>query len=178
MAVFYHSYHSSGPGKSQNIRTKRDRYKKADGLGLFVEVMPIGSQLWRWKYRIFGTEKRLSMGRYPEVSLADARAARDDARTQLAAGSGPSIKRKRDKLLTAQSAATTFNLIADEYIKEKMVGEDRAEAAITKARWMPETASTVLRCTPSKMVASWELACLSTQSGQGCQSATMAESET
>lgn len=120
----------------RNFQPGPRAYKKTDGLGLFIEVMPNGSKLWRWKYRIHGTEKRLSMGRYPEVSLADARAARDDARTRLAAGRDPSIERKRDKLLAAQSAATTFKLIADEYVNEIMVGEGRAEATISKARWM------------------------------------------
>jgi integrase len=120
----------------RNFQPGPKAYKKADGLGLFIEVMPNGSKLWRWKYRIHGTEKRLSMGRYPEVSLADARAARDNARTRLTAGRDPSIERKREKLLAAQSAATTFKLIADEYIAEKMVGEDRAEATVIKARWM------------------------------------------
>jgi hypothetical protein len=120
----------------RNFQPGPKAYKKADGLGLCIEVLPNGSKLWRWKYRIHGAEERLSMGRYPEISLADARAARDDARTRLAAGRDPSIERKRDKLLAAQSAATTFKLIADEYVNEIMVGEGRAEATISKGRWM------------------------------------------
>lgn len=111
-------------------------YKKADGGGLYIEVMPSGSKLWRWKYRMNGAEKRLSMGRYPDVSLADARKAREEGKARLAAGRDPSIERKREKLLAAQSAANTFKLIADEYIEQKMVGEGRAEATISKARWM------------------------------------------
>ena len=110
-------------------------YKKADGGGLYIEVMPSGSKLWRLKYRIYGSEKRLSMGRYPDVSLADARKARDEARVRLAAGRDPSIERKREKLLAAQSAATTFKVIADEFIEEKMVGEGLAPSTVKKARW-------------------------------------------
>ena len=110
-------------------------YKKADGGGLYVEAMPSGSKLWRLKYRIHGAEKRLSMGRYPNVSLADARTARAEARVRLAAGRDPSIERKREKLLAAQSAATTFKLIADEFIEEKMVREGLAPSTVKKARW-------------------------------------------
>ena len=110
-------------------------YKKADGGGLYIEVTPSGSKLWRLKYRFHGAEKRLSMGRYPDVSLADARKARDEARVRLAAGRDPSIERKREKLLAAQSAATTFKLIADEFIEKKMVEEKLALSTVKKARW-------------------------------------------
>lgn len=110
-------------------------YKKGDGGGLYIEITPKGSKLCRWKYRFNGVEKRLSMGRYPDVSLADARKARDEARVRLAAGRDPSIERKREKLLAAQSAATTFKLIADEFIEEKMVGEGLAPSTVKKARW-------------------------------------------
>lgn len=89
-------------------------YKKSDALGLYIEIMPNGSKLWRWKYRIHGAEKRLSMGKYPEVSLADARKARDEGRARLAAGRDPSIESRREKLLAAQSAANTFKLVANE----------------------------------------------------------------
>jgi hypothetical protein len=55
-------------------------YKKADGAGLYLEIFPNGSKLWRYKFRIEGKEKRLALGAWPEVSLADARAKRDAAR--------------------------------------------------------------------------------------------------
>jgi len=44
-----------------------------DRKGLYLEISPTGSKLWRWKYRFNGKEKRLSFGAWPEVSLADAR---------------------------------------------------------------------------------------------------------
>ena len=70
----------------------RDRiYKKADERGLYLEVHPNGSKLWRFKYRLAGKDKRIAIGRYPDVGLADARRARDDARRQIqdGLGSGP-----------------------------------------------------------------------------------------
>jgi hypothetical protein len=44
--------------------------KLSDGGGLYVELHPNGARYWRLKYRIAGVEKRLSLGVYPEVSLA------------------------------------------------------------------------------------------------------------
>jgi len=48
-------------------------YKLADGNGMYLEVMPSGSRYWRLKYRFGGKEKRLALGVYPEITLADAR---------------------------------------------------------------------------------------------------------
>jgi len=42
----------------------------ADGGGLYLEVTAAGGKLWRWKYRFGGKEKRLALGKYPEVPLA------------------------------------------------------------------------------------------------------------
>lgn len=48
-------------------------YKLSDSGGLHLLVTPAGGKLWRWKYRFDGTEKLMALGRYPEVTLADAR---------------------------------------------------------------------------------------------------------
>jgi hypothetical protein len=72
--------------------TPRERsYKVADDRGLYIEVTPNGSKLWRYKYRLHGKENRLSMGRFPEVSIAEARRRRDTARLELDAGHDPSL---------------------------------------------------------------------------------------
>lgn len=54
-----------------------------DERGLYLEVHPNGSKLWRYKYRYMGKQKRLALGRYPDVGLAEARQRRDDARNKL-----------------------------------------------------------------------------------------------
>lgn len=68
-----------------------------DGGGLYLEIAPAGGKWWRLKYRHGGKEKRLSLGTYPDTSLADARSKRDDARKLLAAGIDPSEQRKVEK---------------------------------------------------------------------------------
>ena len=57
-----------------------------DGGGLYLEISPAGGKWWRLKYRFDGKEKRVSLGTYPDTSLASARAKRDEARKLLAAG--------------------------------------------------------------------------------------------
>ena len=49
------------------------QYKLYDGRGLFLLVTPTGGRLWRFKYRIDGREKLISLGAYPDVALKRAR---------------------------------------------------------------------------------------------------------
>ena len=80
----------------------RDKpYKMFDSNGLYLLVTPAGGKLWRFRYKIGGKEKLLSIGPYPEVTLAAARDARDEARAGLRAGRDPSLVRKQ---LRAQAA--------------------------------------------------------------------------
>lgn len=83
------------PLKELEVRyaTKRSKdYKLADGQGLYLLVRPTGSRLWRMKYRFDGEEKLLSFGRYPEVTLAQARLRRAEAKLALARGEDPGPK--------------------------------------------------------------------------------------
>lgn len=75
-------------------------YKLNDGKGLFCLVNPNGSKLWRWRYKIAGKEKSLALGAFPEVSLAQARDAMEDARRLHKAGGDPSADKQ-----TARAAA-------------------------------------------------------------------------
>ena len=110
-------------------------YKKSDERGLYLEVFPNGSKLWRLKYYTAGKEKRLALGAWPEVSLQKARRLRDELRLRIADGEEPSLTRKRAKATAKISAANTFESVASEYIEQKMVGEGRAEGTLLKARW-------------------------------------------
>ena len=69
--------------KIRNLKPKDKPYKTADYDGLYILTKPNGSRLWRFKYRIKGKEKLLSIGSYPEISLQEARAKRDEARKQI-----------------------------------------------------------------------------------------------
>lgn len=119
----------------------RDRiYKKADERGLYIEVHPTGSKLWRFKYAYLGKDKRLALGRYPEVGLAEAREKREEARRKLREGIDPLAERKRAKLLALYNASNTFGDVAQEYIA-KMVADGRADTTTSKTNWLLEQLS-------------------------------------
>lgn len=96
----------------------RPSVRMADGGGLYLEVSPpgpkspAGSKLWRWKYRFGGKEKRLALGQYPRVSLAEARRLHAAARDQLAAGTDPGAVRKEAKHAQALASETSFESVA------------------------------------------------------------------
>ena len=99
----------------KNARSKEKPYKKADGGGLYLEVMPNGSRYWRLKYRFGGKEKRLACGVYPETSLAEAREKRAVARKMLEAGIDPSSAKRENRQLGELNATNTFESVAREW---------------------------------------------------------------
>jgi hypothetical protein len=90
-------------------------YKLFDGEGLYVEVRPTGSKLWRLKYYFQGTEKTISFGKYPFLSIANARNRMRAARELLANGIDPSERRKRDKSERQNKAANSVEVVAREW---------------------------------------------------------------
>ncbi len=98
--------------KNAKCAPERPRERFTDSGGLYLEVVPSGGRHWRWKYRFGGKEKRLAIGAYPAVSLAQARRARDDARDLLHTGADP-VQTKKDKK-TAKSVVlgNTFEVVA------------------------------------------------------------------
>lgn len=78
-------------------------YRIAAGHGLYLLVNPIGSKLWRWKYRVAGKEKLLALSSYLVVSRQDARQRHEEARRLLAQGQDPRELRKARVLAHALS---------------------------------------------------------------------------
>lgn len=103
----------------RNAKPRDRSYKMGDAMGLFLLVEPSGGKLWRVKYRVDGREKKLAIGRYPEISLAEARKRRDEAREQLAAGTDPSREKQQEKYRAKVAAANTFGDIAQEFIDKR-----------------------------------------------------------
>lgn len=93
----------------------KPRARYADEKGLYLEVLPNGGRYWRLKFRHSGKEKRLALGVYPTVSLAQARKKRDEARELLATGVDPSVARKEAKAADLASTGTTFEAVAREW---------------------------------------------------------------
>lgn len=88
-----------------------------DGSGLYIEVTKAGGKYWRMKYRFAGKEKRLAIGTYPEVSLADARKIAAAARQQLIADIDPSQAKQEAKRAAKESADSSFQAVATEWLE-------------------------------------------------------------
>ncbi|EKQ7191745.1 integrase arm-type DNA-binding domain-containing protein [Klebsiella oxytoca] len=99
--------------KVRTAKPMDKQYKLTDGNGMHLLIHPNGSRYWRLQYRFGGKQKMLALGVYPEVSLADARARRDEARKLLANGIDPGDKKKNDKV--EQEEARTFEQLAIEW---------------------------------------------------------------
>jgi integrase len=82
---------------------------------LYLEVTQAGGKYWRMKFRHGGKEKRLALGVYPDVSLAQARKARDQAREALAKGDDPAQLKREAKLTRAINDANTFEAVARQW---------------------------------------------------------------
>ncbi|MEW6164514.1 MAG: integrase arm-type DNA-binding domain-containing protein [Pseudomonadota bacterium] len=83
--------------------------------GLYLEISPAGGKWWRLKYHYSDKEKRISLGTYPDTTLAKAREKRDEARKLLADGIDPAENRKAQKAARQESAANSFEVLAREW---------------------------------------------------------------
>lgn len=119
----------------RNAKPRERDYKIADGGGLYLLVTPSGGKLWRLKYRRDGIERKLALGKYPAVPLIEARKARAKAMEEAGKGDDPAAAKRRTRVASKLSAATTFDGVAAEYI-EKAEREGRAAATISKLKWV------------------------------------------
>ncbi|VVT01116.1 tyrosine-type recombinase/integrase [Erythrobacter sp. EC-HK427] len=117
------------------LKFKDKPYKVADQRGLYIEVTPAGSKLWRFRYRLGKLEKKLAIGSYPEVSLKEARDVCFEARQAVAAGGDPAFEKRKRKIREEFLSAQTFEAVAREYIEQMMVQNGRAEGTIIKANY-------------------------------------------
>lgn len=119
--------------QAKNAKPKDKTYTLADGGGMYLEIAPTGSKIWRMSYRQpDGKNTRLTFGAYPEVSLLDARKKRMGARELRAKGQDPAQVRRVEKAVKAIAAANTFQAVAYEWYANRL------------ETWQPRTATNVL----------------------------------
>ena len=99
--------------------------KHSDGASLFLLVHPSGTKTWVYAYRFDGKQKKLTLGQYPQVSLKEARSARQEARDLLAQGIDLGAKKKGDK----QGRGDTFSVVAEDWFA--LYKEDHADKSIS-----------------------------------------------
>ena len=104
--------------KIRNAKSTDRPYKLFDAKGLYLYVTPAGGRIWRLKYRMYDKERLLTIGTYPEVSLADARQKQLEARALIKQGKDPSLQKQIDKLTAQKNAQNSFELVAREWVEK------------------------------------------------------------
>lgn len=103
----------------KGLKPEKASYRKADSGGLALEITPAGGKLWRWRYYFNGKQQVLSLGKYPAVSLSEARKLRDEARELIKAGKHPAREKKAQKLRNVYAGENTFEKIARRWLTLK-----------------------------------------------------------
>lgn len=99
----------------RNAKPKEKSYKLFDSGGLYLNVSPTGTRVWRLKYRYLGKEKLLTLGKYPKISLASAREKRNVAKELIDENIDPGLQKQDEKNLAKYKASQTFELVAREW---------------------------------------------------------------
>jgi len=105
----------------RNAKPSDKARKITDERGLYLLITPNGGKWWRFKYLFGGKEKLLSLGVYPDISLADARERREAARKMVAQGIDPGAVRREEQAKAVQDALT-FWVVALEWYEKKRPG--------------------------------------------------------
>ena len=105
--------------------------KLTDGGGLYVMIHPNGGKYWQLAYRFAGKQKTLTLGVYPDVSLADARERREQARKLLTNGSDPGAVKQTQKRQAKIAAANTFEAVAREWVENRSNDWTEGHTALT-----------------------------------------------
>lgn len=120
----------------KGAKPKDKDYKLSDAGGLYLHITVAGGKLWRLAYRFDGKQKTLSLGAYPDVSLASARERRDAARKLLASDIpiDPSEARKATKAESVANQANTFELWAGKWWQHWQIGKSERHVQYVKRR--------------------------------------------
>ena len=116
----------------RNAKPADKLYKLTDGSGLYLTITPAGGKLWRLDYAINGKRKTLSIGKYPAVSLLEARQAAEMARADLAKGIDPAAVKQQAKAQRQAALQNTFENIARRWYADNL------------HRWKPNHAARLL----------------------------------
>ncbi|MFN8999997.1 MAG: tyrosine-type recombinase/integrase, partial [Betaproteobacteria bacterium] len=111
------------------LKPEAKRYSRTDERGLVIEVFPTGGMLWHYRYRVNGKPERVTLGRYPALSLRQARLERDRREALVAQGQSPA----EQKRLTRQGLGPEVT-VADfgERFFREIVNRDRKDTTIPR----------------------------------------------
>jgi hypothetical protein len=120
--------------ETKRAKTKETPYKLGDAGGLFLWVTPSGGKLWRWSYRHEGKQKLMTLGKYPDVSLASARERHSAARRTLASGIDPMAQRKAEKTTERIASENSFASVSARWLEHWQHGKSPRHVDSTRRR--------------------------------------------
>ncbi len=112
--------HLTDPGIGRMSKAKKGKRVErfdAGAPGLALRITDKGVKSWSVYCRLDGKHKRLTIGAWPEIGVAEARDQAREIKSQAKAGVNPKEARKAEKAAAKEEAADTFGAIAEEYIK-------------------------------------------------------------
>jgi integrase len=144
----------AGPTDTEIKRAKaaEKAYSMGDGGGLYLWVKPTGGKLWRWSYRFEGKEKLMSLGKYPDVSLAQARERHTEARKLLATGVDPMALRKAEKTAEKVAVENSFQSVTAQWLEHWQEGKSPRHVDSVRRRM----AADILPCLGARSIAKIE----------------------
>jgi len=107
--------------KIRSLKPSVKSYKIHDGGGLYIQISPKGSKFWLYRYKYLQKDRAYSIGRYPDISLAEARELKDAARKLVAQGVDPVRQRKTTKFQNIQASENTLEALTRRWLDIKRI---------------------------------------------------------
>lgn len=122
MAQKRHVNYALKPAIIDAAKPREKAYAITDGGGLYIDVMPGGSKVWRFKYHRDGKREKVTIGPYPSFGIKAARNRHEELREQLHKGESPAKAKQRDTVVrrASEAKAVTFRVVAQRWIDETL----------------------------------------------------------
>jgi len=104
--------------KINKLKPRKDRYEIPDGTGLFIRVTPVGKKSWVFRYRFDGRQRRMTLGPYPALTLAQARFKYSEAMRDVEKGIDPAEQALEEK--KKQKTAPTVKELLEEFWEQEL----------------------------------------------------------
>ena len=120
----------------KHFKPRDSVYRVPDSGGLCIEIATSGSKLWRYRFFYQGKGQMLSLDKYPQVSLAQARKARDAARALVDIGKHPTREKKIIKMRNQYNGENSFENIAKRWMdgRDKLLNPKYAKQCETRMK--------------------------------------------
>nr|WP_246295000.1 integrase arm-type DNA-binding domain-containing protein [Schlegelella koreensis] len=127
------------PATIDNAKPRDKAYPLTDGGGLYVDVLPTGSKVWRFKYHHDGKREKVTIGPYPQIGIKAARDRHEELRTGLAEGKSPAKAKRAEKVekKVAAARAVTFREFSNRWVEETLFYRSAGYRAQT-VRWLDQ----------------------------------------